>query len=160
RFRPLEPWCAGTRCSANGGSEHSSASRRATTAAAIRSWRCAPTTAGFTSASPPLHDSCAVPPGASFRGVDPLPSSPMPANVETMFAVKQTPWHKLGVVVAEAPTTADAIRLAGLDWRVSLAPLQIAADARAVDACAVVRDSDRSILCHHIGPKFTPLQNE
>lgn len=84
----------------------------------------------------------------------------MAHQIESMMSVKLTPWHKLGVVVQEAPTAADAIKLAGLDWGVRLAPLQIAGDApRPVEACAVVRDSDQAILCHHIGPKFVPLQN-
>ena len=42
----------------------------------------------------------------------------MPANVETMFYVREKPWHGLGTLVAEAPASADALICAGLDWRV------------------------------------------
>ncbi len=42
----------------------------------------------------------------------------MAANVETMFSVREKPWHGLGTVVAEAPTSEDALHLAGLDWDV------------------------------------------
>lgn len=42
----------------------------------------------------------------------------MAANVETMFSVREKPWHGLGTIVAEAPTSDDALRLAGLDWNV------------------------------------------
>lgn len=42
----------------------------------------------------------------------------MAANVETMFSVREKPWHGLGTVVAEAPTSQEALRLAGLDWSV------------------------------------------
>ena len=42
----------------------------------------------------------------------------MAANVETMFSVREKPWHGLGVVVEEAPSSEEALRLAGLDWRV------------------------------------------
>lgn len=42
----------------------------------------------------------------------------MSANVETMFYVREKPWHGLGTLVAEAPTSADALVYAGLDWRV------------------------------------------
>ena len=42
----------------------------------------------------------------------------MPANVETMFYVRQKPWHGLGTEVQEAPTSADALVYAGLDWEV------------------------------------------
>lgn len=39
----------------------------------------------------------------------------MAANVETMMYVREKPWHGLGTMVEEAPTSADALRLAGLD---------------------------------------------
>ena len=42
----------------------------------------------------------------------------MPANVETMFYVREKPWHGLGTEVREAPTSADALIYAGLDWSV------------------------------------------
>ena len=42
----------------------------------------------------------------------------MPANVETMFYVREKPWHGLGVEVQEAPTSADALVCAGLNWEV------------------------------------------
>jgi len=42
----------------------------------------------------------------------------MAACVETMFSVRETPWHHQGTVVQDAPTSKDAIKLAGLDWRV------------------------------------------
>ena len=42
----------------------------------------------------------------------------MPANIETMFYVREKPWHGLGTRVEEAPTSADALICAGLDWEV------------------------------------------
>ena len=42
----------------------------------------------------------------------------MSANVETMFYVREKPWHGLGTEVQEAPTSADALICAGLDWQV------------------------------------------
>ena len=42
----------------------------------------------------------------------------MSANVETMFYVREKPWHGLGTEVKEAPTSADALVYAGLDWDV------------------------------------------
>ena len=44
-------------------------------------------------------------------------------NGDTMFSVKEKPWHKLGTVVETAPTVREAIKLAGLDWKVELRPL-------------------------------------
>ena len=41
----------------------------------------------------------------------------MPANVESMFSVRQMPWHREGTVLADYPGSwADARTLAGLDW--------------------------------------------
>jgi phage/plasmid-like protein (TIGR03299 family) len=74
------------------------------------------------------------------------------------FSVKQTPWHGLGTVVQVAPSAADAIRLAGLDWPVELQRLQMA-DGRPVEANAVIRATDGKILGHHVGKDWTPLQN-
>ena len=42
----------------------------------------------------------------------------MPANVETMFYVREKPWHGLGTRVETAPSSIDALVLAGLDWTV------------------------------------------
>lgn len=47
----------------------------------------------------------------------------MPANVETMFSVREVPWHGLGTIVQEAPTSKDALHLAGLDWNVISNPI-------------------------------------
>ena len=42
----------------------------------------------------------------------------MSANVETMFSVREAPWHGLGRIVMDAPASRDALELAGLDWQV------------------------------------------
>ena len=39
-------------------------------------------------------------------------------NVETMFSVRETPWHGLGRIVMDAPASREALELAGLDWQV------------------------------------------
>jgi phage/plasmid-like protein (TIGR03299 family) len=41
----------------------------------------------------------------------------MPANIESMFSVRQMPWHREGTIVADYPDTwTQARMLAGLDW--------------------------------------------
>ena len=42
----------------------------------------------------------------------------MAANVESMFYVRETPWHGLGTRVESAPTSKDALRYSGLSWKV------------------------------------------
>ncbi len=47
----------------------------------------------------------------------------MAANVETMFYVREKPWHGLGKRVEEAPTSQEALELAGLDWVIEDKPI-------------------------------------
>ena len=50
----------------------------------------------------------------------------MSANVETMMYVREKPWHGLGTKVDEAPTSAEALELAGLNWNVEQTPVYTA----------------------------------
>ncbi|MCX7914091.1 MAG: DUF932 domain-containing protein, partial [Thermodesulfovibrionales bacterium] len=42
----------------------------------------------------------------------------VPANVETMFYVREAPWHGLGKKVEYSLSSEEALREAGLDWTV------------------------------------------
>lgn len=42
----------------------------------------------------------------------------MPADIETMFYVRQAPWHGLGNRVEDALSSEEALQAAGLDWEV------------------------------------------
>ena len=42
----------------------------------------------------------------------------MSANVENMFSVREVPWHGLGTIIDEAPTSEEALKVSGLDWDV------------------------------------------
>lgn len=69
----------------------------------------------------------------------------MAANVESMFSTREKPWHGLGTVVEEAPASADALRLAGLDWNV--VQKDIFTNHGKVDGYkANVRDIDNQVL--------------
>ena len=47
----------------------------------------------------------------------------MSHNVESCFSVREVPWHGLGTIIQEACNSADALRLAGLDWEVKQEPV-------------------------------------
>jgi len=81
----------------------------------------------------------------------------MPAAVEKMMFVGETPWHGLGNQLDEAPSIGEAIDAAGLDWEVGLKDLQTV-DGVPVSHRATYRKTDGSIL-GVVGPRYTPLQN-
>jgi len=69
----------------------------------------------------------------------------MAANVETMFYVREKPWHGLGVRVEEAQTSEEALKVAGLDWNVNQFPV-IVNGKEAEGYIANVRDKDNTTL--------------
>jgi len=71
----------------------------------------------------------------------------MSAEVESLFYTdREVPWHGLGVPVHEAPTSADAIHYAGLDWSVTQEPIQVIGGKKCEDYVANVRSSDGKTL--------------
>lgn len=91
----------------------------------------------------------------------------MAHELETMFYVREVPWHGLGTRLKHAPTVADALRLAGLDWTVELRKVVLVEDTercdsldqcREVMARCVVRMSDGAIL-GVVGLDYEPCQN-
>ena len=70
----------------------------------------------------------------------------MAANVESMFYTREKPWHGLGTRVEEAPSSSEALRLAGLDWRVEQEPIYTGTGDVISGYKANVRDSDRKVL--------------
>ena len=82
----------------------------------------------------------------------------MPAEVETMMYVREKPWHGLGTEVTEAPTSADALRFAGLDWQVNQEPVFNSRGGIVKGYKANVRDSDGSVL-GIVGDRYKVVQN-
>ena len=83
----------------------------------------------------------------------------MSANVESMFyAGREKPWHGLGTQVDEAPTSADALRLAGLDWKVERKPIQVCGGRKVDNFFANVRSSDGAVL-GVVSDRYQVVQN-
>lgn len=83
----------------------------------------------------------------------------MAANVETMFSVREKPWHGLGTIVADAPTSSDALRLAGLDWKVVQTPIYTKRSEKIEGYKANIRDTDRQIL-GVVSDRYKIIQND
>lgn len=77
---------------------------------------------------------------------------------DTMFSVKERPWHGLGTVVQKAPSIDQAIELAGLDWEVGTRPLfnELGEQSKAQET---YRQTDGRVF-GYVGPGYRPLQNK
>ena len=88
-----------------------------------------------------------------------------------MFSLNQVPWHNLGVVLDSPPTSAEAIKAAGMAWEVQKrklfweVPVKAGSEAgvtpetRAVaNRVALVRDEDEKLLAV-VSPEYQVLQN-
>lgn len=99
----------------------------------------------------------------------------MPAGItssDSMFSVRETPWHGLGAVLERPPATiAEAIEASGLAWQVAREPIAVdRGDAATVDdwwepRCeeipgyyATVRQDTRTVL-GIVGERYRIVQN-
>ena len=80
----------------------------------------------------------------------------MSANVETMFSVREKPWHGLGTIIQEAVCSEEALRLAGLDWEVKQEP--VVYNGKNTGYQFNVRSSDQTVL-GVVGGRYKPVQN-
>jgi len=83
----------------------------------------------------------------------------MAACVETMFSVRQVPWHGLGTIIEEAPTSDDALRLAGLDWKVIQSDVICKDKNEIIPRLKVnIRDTEKKVL-GMVTDKYKIVQN-
>lgn len=82
----------------------------------------------------------------------------------SMFSVRQSPWHREGVLLAEAPGFTEALELARLDYEVNKVPTYWRSSSQrgqfveSSHAFLTVR-TDRGTELGSVGPEYTPLQN-
>ena len=82
----------------------------------------------------------------------------MSALVESLFVTRVPAWHNMGTVVKESPTSEEAIRLAGLDWKVEQKPIYLADGTPINGNYANVRSSDGKPL-GIVGDRYKVVQN-
>lgn len=83
----------------------------------------------------------------------------MSANVETMFSVREVPWHGLGTIVEEAPTSKEAIELAGLNWKVESKPVFNENNEVITGFIANTRNTDGKVF-GIVSNRYNIVQNE
>lgn len=80
--------------------------------------------------------------------------------IESMFQVgRRSPWNRLGTTVSEAVTSAEAIHLAGLDWRVEPQSVYTENGIKVEGYSANVRNTDGRAL-GIVGSRYQIVQNE
>lgn len=83
----------------------------------------------------------------------------MAANVESMFSTREKPWHGFGKIVMQAPTSKDALQMAGLDWKVLQEPIYTDMGECIDGYKANIRSSDRKPL-GVVTDRYKVIQNE
>lgn len=81
----------------------------------------------------------------------------MSHEVETMFSVREKPWHGLGTIIQEAVNSEQALGLAGLDWEVNQVPVSY--NGQLTGHQFNVRSSDDTVL-GIVGGRYRPVQNK
>jgi len=81
----------------------------------------------------------------------------MAHEMETMFYVRETPWHGLGTKVDKALSSEEAIKVAGLDWDVVKSPISVNG-VEQKEFFANVRSSDNKML-GIVTDKYKIVQN-
>lgn len=85
----------------------------------------------------------------------------MPAAVERMMYVGEVPWHGIGTKLTEAATSEEAIKLAGLDWEVEMAPIITHDQKRtSVDDWRVTRRMTDNAILGVVKKSYVPIQNK
>lgn len=80
----------------------------------------------------------------------------MSAEVESMFSVREKPWHGLGTIIDEAVSSAQALELAGLNWTVRQEPVIYKGQDSGYKMN--IRSTDDKVL-GVVGGRYKPVQN-
>jgi phage/plasmid-like protein (TIGR03299 family) len=84
----------------------------------------------------------------------------MTANVERMMYTGQTPWHGVGTKIENPMGSAEAIKLAGLDWDVDVAPIITDDQVQTnVDEYRVTRRRTDEAILGVVSRGWKPIQN-
>lgn len=76
-----------------------------------------------------------------------------------MFVGAVPPWAKMGTSVADAQSSAEALKLAGMDWKVTSEPIQVVDGNPIKGFRANVRDIDKKVL-GVVTDRYKIVQNE
>ena len=81
---------------------------------------------------------------------------------DSLFVSRRPAWHGLGTTIGNAPTSSDALRISGLDWRVVQAPVQWMDEVGSIrvdDSYKVNYREDNGALLGVVSKDYTVVQN-
>ena len=78
-------------------------------------------------------------------------------SYDWMLSVKERPWHGIGTVVNDAPTSDEAIKIAKLDWQVSQEPIYV--NGKVVEGVYANVRSDTQDVLGIVKSKYRIYQN-
>ena len=79
-------------------------------------------------------------------------------SYDWMLSVKERPWHGIGTVVNDAPTSDEAIKIAKLDWQVSQEPIY--GNGKVVEGVYANVRSDTQDVLGIVKSKYRIYQND
>ena len=77
--------------------------------------------------------------------------------IDTMFSTRVMPWHGLGVIVQESPTSEDALKQAGLDWMVI--PKDVYVEGNRIKGYVANARSDNNKVLGIVSDRYKVVQN-
>ena len=83
----------------------------------------------------------------------------MSAEIESLFYVREVPWHGLGVQLEDYPTSKEAITAASLDWKVESRPIYDSFGKEIPNYRANTRTTDNQLL-GIVTNKYKIVQND
>ena len=87
----------------------------------------------------------------------------MPGYVEKMMYVGNTPWHGIGVALDAPPSAEEAIKAAGLNWKVQKQPIftphRGQKNMEEIEGFSAVVRKDKRRVLGVVGKTWQPLQN-
>ncbi len=83
----------------------------------------------------------------------------MAANIDSMFYVRKTPWHGLGVSVEESVNSEEALRISGLDWKVKQQEI-MTLDLKEIKGYRANIREDNGAVLGVVTDRYKVVQNE
>lgn len=80
--------------------------------------------------------------------------------VESLMLLKNPAWHGLGTIIQDAPDSATALKVAGLDWEIIQEEMSIISNGQKVDGFVANRRATDGRIMGVVTPDYKVVQNK